>query len=214
MPPSVPGSGAPPAAPSGNGGQPIVPPPTTPPVTPPPPPGAAGAPATPPPPTGAAGAPAATGGTPATGDAEIEMVRQVCVDTINMYRSTKMLAPLMRAAPETEMCSDSGAMKDGDSGQAHGSAFSCRGTSAQNTCPGYPVGGFGAKTLADALKQCLAQMWAEGEPPVSRAECQKDYQGCFLKYGHYLNMTTNFKAVSCGFYKMKSGSWWMNQDFL
>jgi hypothetical protein len=159
------------------------------------------------------GAPAATGGTPVTGD-EVAMARQVCVDTINMYRSTKMLAPLMRAAPETEMCSDAGAMKDGDTGQAHGSAFSCRGTSAQNTCPGYPVGGFGAKTLADALKMCLAQMWAEGEPPVSRAECQKDYQGCFLKYGHYLNMTTNFKAVSCGFYKMKNGSWWMNQDFL
>ena len=36
-----------------------------------------------------------------------------------------------------------GAQKDGDSGQAHGSAGDCQGLGAQNTCPGYPVRGEG-----------------------------------------------------------------------
>ncbi|HET8937885.1 MAG TPA: hypothetical protein VFN67_30785, partial [Polyangiales bacterium] len=66
-----------------------------------------------------------------------------------------------------------------------------------------------------ALKGCLKQMWAEGEPPVSRQECQQDYQGCFLKHGHYLNMSDpTLASVSCAFYKMSDGrSYWMNQDF-
>ena len=142
----------------------------------------------------------------------LDMVRQVCLDEINMYRATKMLPPLTRKMDQ-ETCSDAGAKKDGDSMMGHSSAFSCRGSIAQNSCPGYPVGGFGGATLADTLKTCLKQMWAEGEPPVSRAQCQMDASGCFLKYGHYLNMTSNFKAVACGFYKMKNGNWWMNQDF-
>jgi hypothetical protein len=157
-----------------------------------------------------AGAPSA--GAAAGGDPMVEMARQVCVDTINMYRATKMLAPLMRLTAQ-ETCSDAGAKTDGDSGTAHGSAFSCKGSYGQNTCPGYPVGGFAGATLSDALKTCLQSMWAEGEPPVSRAQCQMDTSGCFEMHGHYLNMTENFKGVSCGFYKMKNGSWWMNQDF-
>ena len=70
-------------------------------------------------------------------------------------------------------------------------------------------------TIADALKNCLKAMWAEGEPPVSRAECQQDYQGCFLAHGHYLNMSDpNIASVACSFYKMMDGrSYWMNQDF-
>jgi hypothetical protein len=143
---------------------------------------------------------------------DFEMVRQVCVDTINMYRATKMLAPLTRMTSQ-ETCSDAGAKKDGDSMQGHSSAFNCAGSYAQNSCPGYPVGGFGGATLADTLKTCLKQMWDEGEPPVSRQQCMQDTTGCFEMHGHYLNMTSNFKAVSCGFYQMKNGNWWMNQDF-
>ena len=103
--------------------------------------------------------------------------------------------------------------------QAHGAAknrlCSPVGLFAENTCPGYPVGGFGGPaTLADALKGCLKQMWAEGEPPGSRQDCINDYQGCFLKHGHYMNMSDpNNLVASCGFYKMKSGAYWMNQDF-
>jgi hypothetical protein len=140
-----------------------------------------------------------------------------------MYRAKltdKMLMPLKRATPEQEECSQRAAKMDGDNMAAHGAfqAGVCNSTGlgAENTCPGYPVGGFGGgATIADALKGCLAQMWAEGEPPVSRQECQKDYQGCFLKHGHYLNMSDpSLGAVSCAFYKMKDGrSYWMNQDF-
>lgn len=153
---------------------------------------------------------------------EMDKLRQACVDEINMYRATltaNMLKPMKRASAAQEDCSDRGAQMDGDSMQAHGAAKAglCQslGLFSEDTCPGYPVGGFGgASTLLDALKGCLKQMWAEGEPPVSRAECQKDYQNCFLKYGHYLNMSDPMNLVaSCGFYKMKSGAYWMNQDF-
>jgi hypothetical protein len=102
---------------------------------------------------------------------------------------------------------------------AHGAAKAgvCRsvGLFSENTCPGWPVGGRGGNaTIADALKSCLKSMWAEGEPPVSRADCQKDYEGCFSTYGHYLNMSDpGNKVASCGFYKMTNGAFWMNQDF-
>jgi hypothetical protein len=170
--------------------------------------------------SGGAGGAAGSGMTASGAIPDIDMLRQHCVDTVNMYRTmVSGLQPMKRASAAQEECSDRGAQMDGDSMQAHGSARAglCRsvGLGGENTCPGYPVGGFsGAKTLADALDGCLKQMWGEGEPPVSRSDCQADYSGCFLKYGHYLNMTDpNNHVVSCGFYKMMNGSYWMNQDF-
>jgi hypothetical protein len=172
---------------------------------------------------GAAGTMAAATGPNVAGipDAELDALRQACVDEINMYRATLTMAnlkPMKRASPAQESCSDQGAQMDGDSGMAHGAARAglCRsvGLFAENTCPGWPVGGFGGATLTDVMKKCLQGMWAEGEPPVSRAECQMDYQGCFLKYGHYLNMSDPSNLVaSCAFYKMKDGKYWLNQDF-
>jgi hypothetical protein len=177
---------------------------------------------------GTGGAAAGTGGSSGasiggmTAD-QISMLRDACVAEINMYRATVSgLSPLMRANAQQEMCSDMGAQVDGDSMVAHG-FFKMQGTcvqqvglGAQDTCPGYPVGGFGAATVLDALKGCLKQMWGEGAPPQGRDACQMDVSGCFQQYGHYLNMS-NPKAtnVSCGFYQMKDGrSWWMNQDFV
>ena len=156
-------------------------------------------------------APAGDGGASAD---ELETLRQLCVDEINMYRETLGVAALARV-PEQEACSDEGAKSDGDTGQAHGSAGMCGGLGGQNTCPGWGVGPrTGNASLADALTKCLAQMWAEGEPPVSRQECERDFQGCFLPHGHYLNMSdTRYKRVACGFYQMRNGSWWMNQNF-
>lgn len=141
-------------------------------------------------------------------------LRQVCVDYINEYRATLNLPALKRATPEQEICSDSGAKKDGDSRRAHSSAGSC-GLGAQNTCPGWDVGGWsGNATVEDALKSCLDMMWAEGPPPVPVRECMSDMFGCFQKHGHYINMTSaQSSVVSCGFYQMQNGSWWMNQDF-
>jgi hypothetical protein len=192
------------------------------------------------PPSGAAGRggtmtpsmPAAGGGNASSGaagavstgvdPAELEMLRQTCVDEINMYRATltsAMLKPLKRASAAQEMCSDQGAQMDGDSMQAHGSAkaglCSKVGLTSEDTCPGWGVGArTGNATIADALKSCLKSMWGEGEPPVSRAMCQQDYQNCFLKYGHYLNMSDpNVGSVACSFYKMMNGQYWMNQDF-
>jgi len=198
-----------------------------------PPPVAGGTTAPPPtPPAAGASAPTASAGTTGSGtpgnnvaglpDAELEALRQLCVDEINMYRASVpalMLKPMKRATPEQEACADRGAQMDGDSGMAHGAARAglCRsvGLSAENTCPGWGVGGFsGNATVADALKRCLKAMWDEGEPPVSRQMCQQDYAGCFLAHGHYLNMSeTTLGTVACSFYKMKDGKYWMNQDF-
>jgi hypothetical protein len=163
----------------------------------------------------------ADAGTPVvTGDGgpdQFAELRQVCVDTINMYRAMEGLAPLARANPTQESCSDLGAQKDGMTRAAHSSSggnttAACRmaGLGAQNTCPGWPS----RPNLADSLKRCLAQMWAEGEPPGGVAACIADRAGCFQMYGHWINMTsTTSRAVSCGFYDMGNNTFWMNQDF-
>ncbi|HET8940060.1 MAG TPA: hypothetical protein VFN67_41750, partial [Polyangiales bacterium] len=91
------------------------------------------------PPAGAAGSPATTmtaaagGGAPpgtAAGaetsgvpEAELAMLREICVAEINMYRAMltdKMLMPLKRATPEQEECSQRAAKMDGDTMSAHG----------------------------------------------------------------------------------------------
>jgi hypothetical protein len=147
-----------------------------------------------------------------------DSVRQVCVDTINEYRATMGLAPMNRASAALEECSDQGAKKDGDTGVAHSSAGDCAGLGAQNTCPGYQVGGWAGATLADALKRCLAQMWAEGEPPQGRDQCVAEYRAgntaCFMAHGHYINMSNpSYGTVACGFYDMGNNTYWMNQNF-
>jgi hypothetical protein len=160
------------------------------------------------PPDGSAPPPSGDGG---IAQAELETLRQLCVDHINMYRATLNLPPYTRA-PEHELCSDQGAKLDGDSGKAHGSAGMCRGLGAQNTCPGWGVGPrTGNATVAQALTKCLDMMWAEAEPPVPRAECKGD---CFQMHGHYLNMSDmRTTKVACGFYQMANGKYWMNQNF-
>lgn len=141
---------------------------------------------------------------------ELEALRQLCVDEINRYRATVNAPPLARAT-EREACSDRGAQVDGDSGRAHGSATAgvCP-AGAQNTCPGWPVGGrSGRPDVAAALKGCLKMMWDEGPPPS--ASCTG---ACFQQHGHYLNMSARgTKRVACGFYRMRNGNYWMNQNF-
>ena len=161
---------------------------------------------------------AASAGNPDSSDS-LDAVRQACVDHINMYRATLKLAPLARASASVEACSDQGAMHDATTNMAHSSAGMCPGTGAQDTCPDLPVGGFSGATLMSSLMQCLDQMWAEGPPPsgTTVAQCIQDYSGCFLKHGHYINMSDSYMmqtGVSCGFYQMSNGDYWGNQDFL
>jgi hypothetical protein len=161
---------------------------------------------------------AASTSNPDSGDS-LEAARQACVDRINMYRATIKVAPLARASTSVEACSDQGAMHDATTNMAHSSAGMCPGTGAQDTCPDLPVGGFGGATLLSSLMQCLDQMWAEGPPPsgTTVAQCIQDYSGCFLKHGHYINMSDSYMqqtGVSCGFYQMSNGHYWGNQDFL
>jgi hypothetical protein len=160
--------------------------------------------------------------------AELVMLRQVCVDEINMYRATLSLPPLPAATPEQGLCSDKGAELDASTGNAHGSSGRNNpcvaegndpGFGPQNTCPGVRFGTSWSPTIADALRGCLQQMWDEGEPPGGREQCIADYlsntdRSCFLAHGHYINMSEDSDGVACGFYDMGDGRIWMNQDFL
>lgn len=148
-------------------------------------------------------------------------LRELCVDTINMYRATKSLPPLMRASASEEACSDEGAEFDHMRGRAHGSAAAnaipCRRRGvAQNSCPDYGHGGRRGG-IDQALTSCLKQMWDEGEPPGGVDACLQAYfdgdTACFLAHGHYINMIADKTAVSCGFYDTGEGEVWMNQDF-
>lgn len=124
----------------------------------------------------------------------LDAARQICVDEINKYRATLSLPPLTRDAKD-EICGDGEAKKDSISGVAH-SAFPSCGESAQNECPGWPGP---PETL---IKGCLKMMWAEG-PGAD-----------FSTHGHYINMSSkSYTQVSCGFFKMTSGSYWAVQDF-
>jgi hypothetical protein len=167
------------------------------------------------------------------GTMDYEAVRQVCLDTINMYRATMSLPPFKRGSAAQEACGDEGAKYDGDinrgkpanqvvghlSTMNRSAACKAVGFGAQNACPNWGVGArTGNATLADAIKGCLKQMWAEGEPPGGVQACKDAYfkgdTACFLAHGHYINMIdTATKTVSCGFYNVTGGTYWMNQDF-
>jgi len=176
---------------------------------------------------GSGGTSAGSGGSAGSGAGnggeDFDALRQLCVDTINMYRATMSLPALARETPDKEACSDMGAKQDADANRAHGSAGMCFMSApyfgaGQNTCPSLPVGGFGGATLESSFKRCLQQMWDEGPPPAPMTidQCIMDRAqgGCFLTHGHYINMIqTMYKSVSCGFYKKADGSYWANQDF-
>ena len=174
--------------------------------------------------TGSGGAPAMTGtrrrSRRLTAIPTSRWRARVCVDTINMYRATvttEMLAPLMRGTPDDETCSDKGAKMDGDSGVAHGRPACAPATPAAKTLARAGASAVSAATPRSPMRSKVASRRCG--PKASRrsraSACQKDYQNCFLKYGHYLNMSDpGYTGVVCGFYLMTDGkSWWMNQDF-
>jgi hypothetical protein len=164
--------------------------------------------------SGASGTGAGGTGGASVPAADMDALRQSCVDYINMYRATLGRPPLRRGTPEQEACSDMGAKKDGDSGDAHSSAGDCAGLGAQNTCPGYPVRGMGIAGIETSLKGCLDQMWDEGEPAQGVQACIADRTGCFQDHGHWINMQSETSmVVACGFYMMPNGRYWMNQNF-
>lgn len=122
-----------------------------------------------------------------------EAARQICVDTINMYRATLGLPPYARWT-DAESCSDDEAMSDLQSQTPHG-AFGMCGEWAQNECPGWPG------PPDQSLPDCLAQMWAEGPGQD------------FNLHGHYINMSSEqYTRVACGFAEV-NGGWWMVQNF-
>jgi len=120
--------------------------------------------------------------------------RQLCVDTINMYRATLGL-PAYQRWTDAEGCSDDEAAADGQSGTPHGAFGQC-GEFAQNECPGWP------SPAEESLPDCLASMWAEGPGED------------FNMHGHYINMSSEqYTMVACGFADAGGGELWMVQNF-
>jgi len=119
---------------------------------------------------------------------------QLCVDTINQYRSTLGLGPYTRWV-EQEACADAQAASDSFSGDAHGAFGQCT-ENAQNECPGWDG------PPESMITDCLQSMWNEG-PGAD-----------FGSHGHYLNMSsTEATRVACGFYTTPTGKVWSVQDF-
>ena len=136
-----------------------------------------------------------TTATSTTGDPvdPYEAARQLCVDTINMYRATLGLPPYARWS-DAEKCTDDEAASDGATNTPHG-AFGMCGEWAQNECPGWPG------PPEQSLPQCLEQMWAEGPGQD------------FNMHGHYINMSSEmYTKVACGFAEV-NGEFWMIQNF-
>jgi hypothetical protein len=119
---------------------------------------------------------------------------QLCVDTINAYRSSIGRVPLARwTAAET--CVEDQGFADSQSATPH-SAFGQCSEWAQNECPNWPG------PPEQMIGTCLQMMWNEGpgEP--------------YSQHGHYINMANpNYTKVACGFAVLLNGRVWAVQDF-
>jgi hypothetical protein len=119
---------------------------------------------------------------------------QLCVDTINQYRSTLGLPPYERWGG-AEVCADGEAKSDSETGQAHGAFGEC-GEFAQNECPGWDP------PADEMITGCLRAMWNEGPGDFNAG------------HGHYVNMSSaKYTLVACGFYTTPGGKIWSVQDF-
>lgn len=119
---------------------------------------------------------------------------QLCVDTINNYRSSIGRAPLARWTA-AEACVEDQGFADNQSGTPH-SAFGQCGEWAQNECPNWPG------PPEQMIGTCLQLMWNEGpgEP--------------YSAHGHYINMSNpGYTKVACGFAVLPNGRVWAVQDF-
>jgi len=117
----------------------------------------------------------------------------VCVDQVNMDRSSLTLAPL-RDWKDSIPCFTLQAALDDAGGTAHSHMGMCS-ESAQNTCPGW-TSDTSLSSQVRTIKSCVAMMWAEG--PGS------DYS----LHGHYINMTqTAYTRVGCGFHQTSDKIW-------
>lgn len=114
-------------------------------------------------------------------------VRIDCVDRINGFRATEGLPPLARWV-DGEVCADSEARSDAQSGVPHGAFGQCS-ENAQNECPGW-------NSVEQIIDGCLQGMWDEGpgEP--------------YSEHGHYINMSSErYTKVACGFFESAAGVW-------
>jgi hypothetical protein len=111
--------------------------------------------------------------------------------------------PPLERKRDAEDCLDQQAAYDVDHGPHAGFVANVcmpRGT-AQNECPGWP-------SVGAVVDGCLQSMFEEGPPPSE--PCEGD---CFLRHGHFLNMTNpRYTHVACGLHEA-DGEVWAVQNF-
>ena len=136
---------------------------------------------------------------PNTGDE-----REDCVARVNQFRQCVCLPPLQRWT-EGESCADQQAEYDYQQGVAH-AGFNDRicspGGNAQNECRGW-------NSASQVIDGCLQGMFDEGPGPEG---CASD-PTCYMEHGHFINMTSDFSQVACGFYTAPGGEVWAVQNF-
>jgi cysteine-rich secretory family protein len=133
----------------------------------------------------------------ATDTAAYAAEKRLCLDTLNAYRATLGLAPVVRSA-SLEAFADQGARYDSerDKAHAHFGAFSKGAvpSDAENAIPGWPLKSY--KTVAKIVGEGAKMMWAEGPGG-----------------GHYENIKGSHTAVGCGIYVTPDGGVWILHDF-
>jgi hypothetical protein len=160
--------------------------------------------------TASAGAPATGGAGSCTPDLTCKPVAPNtgdpyadCVTRVNQFRACDCKPPLTRDN-DGQMCADQQAAYDAMKNSAHAGfgANICKPQFfAQNECPAW-----GSKQ--DTIDGCAQQMYDEGPGPTDPCD-----GACYQAHGHFINMTGDYKMVTCGFATDSAGKIWTVQNY-
>lgn len=126
-----------------------------------------------------------------------------CVARVNQFRACDCKPPLAQDK-DGQACADQQAAYDAMKMSAHagfGDDICKPDFFAQNECPGY-----GSKQ--DTIDGCAQQMFDEGPGPTNPCD-----GACYQAHGHFINMTGNYKMVTCGFATDADGKTWTVQNY-
>jgi len=126
-----------------------------------------------------------------------------CVARVNQFRACDCKPPLTQDK-DGQACADQQAAYDAMKMSAHagfGDDICKPDFFAQNECPGY-----GSKQ--DTIDGCAQQMFDEGPGPTNPCD-----GACYQAHGHFINMTGNYKMVTCGFATDADGKTWTVQNY-
>ena len=126
-----------------------------------------------------------------------------CVARVNQFRACDCKPPLAQDK-DGQACADQQAAYDAMQNMAHagfGAKLCKPDFFAQNECPGWD-------SQQDTIDGCAQQMFDEGPGPTDPCD-----GACYQAHGHFINMTSNYKLVTCGFATDTKGKVWTVQNY-